>query len=148
MFNLIASQSNRTSDVQTYPHHRAILWADHLGSSKLHAKVAAGGFGGAICPKTPLFQNMERFVAQLISILEYPSFTYSKSFPMISITLFNVKIPFYILGAKINVYFEGFINGNLTLAVNIGLPSTTTSLTADPTVTITAGAYLKVLVSF
>ena len=45
-YNLIASHSSRTSDKENYPCHRAYLWADELGVSKLHAKVAAGGFGG------------------------------------------------------------------------------------------------------
>ena len=45
-YNLIASQFSRTSDEENYPYHRAYLWVDELGVSKLHAKVAAGGFGG------------------------------------------------------------------------------------------------------
>ena len=45
-YNLIASNSSRTSDEENYPCHQAYLWADELGVSNLYAKVAAGGFGG------------------------------------------------------------------------------------------------------
>ena len=181
MFNLIASQSSRTSDVQMYPSHRAYLWADRLGSSKLHAKLAVGGFGGVspfgghklfvrglaeayVYGRTYKVIDLEYMIkgnlSQNSSVSGYGKicgstyinpgiipFTYSKSYPMLSMRVFYTKISFYILWAKKNVYFEGSITGNLTFAVNVGLPSTTTSLAADPTVTVTAGAYLKVLVS-
>ena len=45
-YNLIASQSSRTKDENTYPFHKAFLWANQYGVSDLHLKVAAGGFGG------------------------------------------------------------------------------------------------------
>ena len=45
-YNLIASHLSRTLDEENHPYHRAYIWADELGVSKLHAKVAAGGFGG------------------------------------------------------------------------------------------------------
>ena len=181
MFNLIASQSNRTSDVQTYPYHRAYLWAVRLGSSKLHAKVAAGGFGGVsssggykvfvrgyaeayVYGRTYKIIDLEYMIKGNLSKKSssgygkicgstyiYPGiipYTHSKSLKLLSKRLFYVKIPFYIIGAKINVYFEGSITANLKFTMSIGLTSTTASVTGDPTVTITAGAYLRVLVSF
>ena len=45
-YNLIASQSSRTSDETKYPYHRAYLWAHQIGVNKLHAKMAVGGFSG------------------------------------------------------------------------------------------------------
>ena len=45
-YNLVASRSGRRWDVTTYPYHRGYLWATEIGYSKLHADIAAGGFGG------------------------------------------------------------------------------------------------------
>ena len=45
-YNLVASRSGRRRDVSTYPYHRGYLWATEIGYSKLHADIAAGGFGG------------------------------------------------------------------------------------------------------
>uniref|UniRef100_A0A1X7TWI0 Vitellogenin domain-containing protein n=2 Tax=Amphimedon queenslandica TaxID=400682 RepID=A0A1X7TWI0_AMPQE len=46
-FNLIASLSQRSSDARTYPYNKAYMWTKQVGYSKIHANVAAGGFGGA-----------------------------------------------------------------------------------------------------
>ncbi len=46
LYNLVASYSSRSSDVQTYPYHKAYILAKHLGVDKLNLKVAAGGFVG------------------------------------------------------------------------------------------------------
>ena len=45
-YNLIASLAQRRSDMSTYPYNRGYLWTKKIGYSKLHANVAAGGFGG------------------------------------------------------------------------------------------------------
>ena len=46
VYDLVASQSSRASDVNTYPHHRAYLWGKKFGVSDLNVQFAAGGFGG------------------------------------------------------------------------------------------------------
>ena len=46
LYNLISSYSQRLADKQNYPYHKAILWGKKLGPSKVHAKLAIGGFGG------------------------------------------------------------------------------------------------------
>ncbi len=46
LYNLVASYSSRSSDVQTYPYDKAYIWAKQLGSDKLNLKVTAGVFVG------------------------------------------------------------------------------------------------------
>ena len=46
LYDVVASQSSRSADETNYPYHKAYLWATRVGPSKIHAKVAAGGFGG------------------------------------------------------------------------------------------------------
>ena len=45
-FNLIASSSQRSYDVHTYPYNRGYLWTKQIGYPEIHANIAAGGFGG------------------------------------------------------------------------------------------------------
>ena len=46
LYDLVASQASRSGDETNYPIHKAYLWATRVGPSKIHAKIAAGGFGG------------------------------------------------------------------------------------------------------
>ena len=46
LYDLIAAQSQRSADKLNYPCHKALLWAKKVGSSKIHAKLSVGGFGG------------------------------------------------------------------------------------------------------
>ena len=46
LYDLVASQSSRASDVNTYPHHKAYLWGKKFGISDLNVQFAAGGFAG------------------------------------------------------------------------------------------------------
>jgi len=48
-YNVVASYSQRRSDVTTYPYHRAYIWGRTLGVDKLNLKVGAGAFIGAYC---------------------------------------------------------------------------------------------------
>ena len=45
-YNLISSYSNRRSDVTNYPNHRAYIWSDTFGVTKLDMTVAVGAFSG------------------------------------------------------------------------------------------------------
>ena len=45
-YNLVGSLAQRHRDISTYPFNRGYLWTTKIGYSKLHANVAAGGFGG------------------------------------------------------------------------------------------------------
>ena len=45
-YDLIASKNSRATDKQNYPYNKAFLWAKQLGPSKIHAKLAVGGFSG------------------------------------------------------------------------------------------------------
>ena len=54
-YNLIESLAQRRRDAYNYPFNRGFMWAKQLGSSKIHAKVAAGGFGGVGLPGIKLF---------------------------------------------------------------------------------------------
>ena len=46
LYDLVASQSSRSADETNYPYHKAYLWATRVGPSRIHADIAAGGFGG------------------------------------------------------------------------------------------------------
>ena len=46
IYNIIASQSSRASDVRTFPTHRSFLWAEKPGVSKVYAHYGAGAFAG------------------------------------------------------------------------------------------------------
>ena len=46
LYDLVASQASRSEDETNYPIHKAYLWATRVGPSKIHADIAAGGFGG------------------------------------------------------------------------------------------------------
>ena len=54
-YNLIESASQRSRDVRTYPYNRGYLWTKQIGYSKIHAKIAAGGFGGVGIPGIKLY---------------------------------------------------------------------------------------------
>ena len=45
-YNLVASLSNRQSDVTNYPNHTAYLWKKNIGNSKARLRAAAGVFLG------------------------------------------------------------------------------------------------------
>ena len=45
-YNLIESIAQRRRDVTKYPYNKGFLWAKQIGYSKVHANLAAGGFGG------------------------------------------------------------------------------------------------------
>ena len=51
-YNIVASYSQRRSDVITYPTHKAYIWGKTYGVSKLNAKVGVGAFVGAYCGGT------------------------------------------------------------------------------------------------
>ena len=51
-YNLVASYSQRRSDVLTYPTHKAYIWGDKHGISKLNLKLGVGTFVGAYCGGT------------------------------------------------------------------------------------------------
>ena len=46
LYDLIATQSQRSADKLNYPCHKALLWAKKVGSSKIDAKLSVRGFGG------------------------------------------------------------------------------------------------------
>ena len=46
-YNLVASYSQRRSDVRNYPYHRAYIWGKTFGISQLNMKMGAGAFAGA-----------------------------------------------------------------------------------------------------
>ena len=46
-YDMVASYSHRRNDVYRYPYHKAYIWWDSFGVSKLRLKVGAGAFGGA-----------------------------------------------------------------------------------------------------
>ena len=54
-YNLVELQSLRSKDVSTYPYHRGYLWAKEIGYPKIHADIAAGGFGGVGIPGIKLY---------------------------------------------------------------------------------------------
>ena len=54
-YNLVRSRSGRSRDVSKYPYHRGYLWATEIGYSKIHADIAAGGFGGVGIPGIKLY---------------------------------------------------------------------------------------------
>ena len=51
-YNLVASHSQRRSDVLTYPTHKAYIWGNKYGVSKLNCQVGVGAFVGAYCGGT------------------------------------------------------------------------------------------------
>ena len=46
IYNLVASYTQRRSDVKNYPKHKAYIWGKKFGLSKVYAQIAAGGFAG------------------------------------------------------------------------------------------------------
>ena len=54
-YNLIESLAQRRRDMQNYPFNKGFLWATQIGTPKVHAKVAAGGFGGVGVSGVKLF---------------------------------------------------------------------------------------------
>ena len=51
-YDIVASYSQRRSDVVTYPTHKAYIWGDKYGVSKLNCQVGVGAFVGAYCGGT------------------------------------------------------------------------------------------------
>ena len=45
-YNMVASYSDRRSDVTNFPKHKAYIWGDTFGISNLNMKVGVGGFAG------------------------------------------------------------------------------------------------------
>ena len=54
-YDVVASYSQRRSDVLTYPYHKAYIWGDTHGVDKLNLKVGVGGFIGASCKRLKVF---------------------------------------------------------------------------------------------
>ena len=48
-YDLVASSTQRKDDVVTYPRHKAYLWGDTYGVTRLNLKVGVGAFVGAYC---------------------------------------------------------------------------------------------------
>ena len=48
-YDLVASYSQRSDDVATYPVHKAYIWGNQYGVSKLNLRVGAGAFVGVYC---------------------------------------------------------------------------------------------------
>ena len=48
-YDLVASYSQRRDDVVTYPVHKAYIWGNRYGVSKLNLRVGAGTFVGVYC---------------------------------------------------------------------------------------------------
>jgi len=46
-YNVVASYSQRRSDVRNHPYHKAYIWGKTFGISKLNLKMGAGVFAGA-----------------------------------------------------------------------------------------------------
>ena len=55
LYNLVASQSARRSDVRNYRRHRAYLWGKKIGTSKINIQLAAGIFAGGTIYKGKVF---------------------------------------------------------------------------------------------
>ena len=55
LYNLVASQSARRSDVRNYRRHRAYLWGKKIGTSKVNVQLAAGIFAGGTIYKGKVF---------------------------------------------------------------------------------------------
>ena len=55
VYNLVESEAQRKKDVDSYPYHKGYLWGVQIGYSKIHADVAAGGFGGVGIPGFKLY---------------------------------------------------------------------------------------------
>ena len=182
IFNLVASQSSRTTDEQNYPCHQAYLWGVKLGRSKLHANAAAGIFGGVsssgshklfvkgvaevyvygrtykiidveyknegnLVQSSPFVTGYGKIRGITYYIPGTIPYTKSKTIQLLSLQLFHIEIPFYIVGVKVSVYFTGTVTADLKFKICIESSSVTTSVIADPTLTIAAGAYLRALVS-
>lgn len=48
-YDLVASYSQRHNDIVTYPAHKAYIWGNQYGLSKLNLRVGAGAFIGVYC---------------------------------------------------------------------------------------------------
>ena len=54
-YNLVASPGQRWRDMRRYPYNRGYLWTKQVGYPKIHANIAAGGFGGIGIPGIKLY---------------------------------------------------------------------------------------------
>ena len=107
-YNLVASRSGRRRDVSTYPYHRGYLWATEIGYSKLHADIAAGGFGGVGIPGIKLYARARfdlvvwRKTYTALDVIfsyvrEFPNqnsvstLTYRRYIKIVGYTLLNIK---------------------------------------------------------
>ena len=65
-FDVVASYSNRRSDVIDYPYHKAYIWGKSFGKDKLNMKVGAGAFGGISINSTNVsFKFYTKLVAEV-----------------------------------------------------------------------------------
>ena len=48
-YDIVASYSQRRTDVRNYPYHKAYIWGRTYGVSKLNLQMGAGAFAGAYC---------------------------------------------------------------------------------------------------
>ena len=180
-YNLIASQSSRTSDETNYPYHQAYLWAHRIGVDKLHAKVAAGGFGGVGLSGYKLFaRGVLEFYAwgytyravdlkylnrqSLLSarVIKYGRicgttyinkdnsygfpYSYSKTWTLKSLTLFDKTFSFFIFVGTLDLSISARLSGDLNFNLDAKPTHATASLTIGPTVRITGGASITVLI--
>ena len=51
-YNMLVSLTQRRNDVQAYPTHKAYIWSDTHGISRLNLKAGVGAFVGAYCRGT------------------------------------------------------------------------------------------------
>ena len=185
-YDLIASYSSRSSDVTQYPYYKSYLWADELGVTKLHAKVAIGGFAGVGSDGFKLFARgvaeayawgytyravevefsyklTEQFhqldtkkLAKFCGITYLSStqsttllpYTTDGSLELPSRRLFYVRFSFFIYVGTLNVYIEARVSADLDHDVEIDLLDSVAGFEVEPTITVTGGASLRLLVSF
>ena len=69
-YDVVASYSQRRSDVTNYPNHRAYIWGKTFGVDKLNMKVGVGAFAGIyINPTIVRFKFYAKAVAK-VNVLE------------------------------------------------------------------------------
>ena len=83
-YDLVASYSQRRSDVLSYPTYKAYIWGDRIGNGDLYAKVGVGAFAGAYCDGNDVhFKVFGKAVTQVhvlgtnynVGHLEYADYT-------------------------------------------------------------------------
>ena len=74
-YDVVASYSQRRSDVTTYPYHRGYIWERNFGASKLRLRVGAGAFAGAYYDKNT--DKQSKVFAKYTAVLELFDKTFS-----------------------------------------------------------------------